>query len=75
MQRTGNKPKWAAVREDYSKASLMHHLQDKPGMLRSVFQVLRPGGRLAIYGLCPQESHRRQVKRRLTKRGCNIFRH
>ena len=56
MQRTGNKPKWAAVREDYSKASLMHHLQDKPGMLRSVFQVLRPGGRLAIYGLCPQES-------------------
>jgi hypothetical protein len=48
-----NKPKWAAVREDYSKASLMHHLQDKPGMLRSVFQVLRPGGRLAIYGLCP----------------------
>jgi hypothetical protein len=33
----------------------MHHLQDKPGMLRSVFQVLRPGGRLAN-GLCPQES-------------------
>lgn len=34
----------------------LHHVQDKPGMLRAVLQVLRPGGRLVLYSLCPQES-------------------
>jgi ubiquinone/menaquinone biosynthesis C-methylase UbiE len=32
-----------------------HHVRDKPGMLEAVFQALRPGGRLVVYGLCPQE--------------------
>jgi len=32
-----------------------HHLRDKAGMLREVFNVLRPGGRFAMRNLCPQE--------------------
>jgi ubiquinone/menaquinone biosynthesis C-methylase UbiE len=34
----------------------LHHVQDKAGMLHSVFRVLRPDGRLVILSLCPQES-------------------
>jgi len=34
----------------------LHHVRDKAGMLGSVFRVLRPGGRLMILTLCPQES-------------------
>jgi ubiquinone/menaquinone biosynthesis C-methylase UbiE len=34
-----------------------HHLEDKAGMLRAVFQVLRPGGRFSVRNMCPQESH------------------
>lgn len=34
----------------------LHHVRDKACMLGSVFRVLRPGGRLVIYSLCPQES-------------------
>jgi ubiquinone/menaquinone biosynthesis C-methylase UbiE len=34
----------------------LHHVQDKAGMLQSVFRVLRPGGRVAILSLCPQDS-------------------
>src|SRR5262249_17495053 len=33
----------------------LHHIQDKVGMLRAVFQVLRRGGRLVLRNLCPQE--------------------
>ncbi len=33
----------------------LHHIQDKGGMLRAVFQVLRRGGRLVLRNLCPQE--------------------
>jgi ubiquinone/menaquinone biosynthesis C-methylase UbiE len=33
----------------------LHHIQDKAGMLRAVFQVLRRGGRLVLRNLCPQE--------------------
>ncbi len=33
-----------------------HHLPDKAGMLRTVFQVLRPGGRFVMRNLCPQEN-------------------
>jgi ubiquinone/menaquinone biosynthesis C-methylase UbiE len=32
-----------------------HHVPDKAGMLRAVYEVLRPNGRLAIHNLCPQE--------------------
>ena len=32
-----------------------HHLPDKGGMLRAVFNTLRHGGRLVIRNLCPQE--------------------
>jgi ubiquinone/menaquinone biosynthesis C-methylase UbiE len=34
----------------------LHHVQDKAGMLQALFQALRPGGRLVIYSLCPQDS-------------------
>jgi SAM-dependent methyltransferase len=32
------------------------HIQDKVGMLREAFRVLRPGARFAFRNLCPQES-------------------
>jgi len=33
----------------------LHHIQDKAGMLRAVFRVLRCGGRVVLRNLCPQE--------------------
>ncbi len=33
----------------------LHHVQDKAGMLQALFQALRPGGRLVVYSLCPQD--------------------
>jgi len=33
-----------------------HHIDDKAGMLRAVFQVLRPGGQFVLRNMCPQES-------------------
>jgi ubiquinone/menaquinone biosynthesis C-methylase UbiE len=33
----------------------LHHIQDKAGMLRAVFRVLRRGGRLVLCNLYPQE--------------------
>jgi len=33
----------------------LHHIQDKAGMLRAVFQVIRRRGRLVLRNLCPQE--------------------
>jgi ubiquinone/menaquinone biosynthesis C-methylase UbiE len=33
-----------------------HHIEDKAGMLRAVFRVLRPGGRFTLRNMCPQES-------------------
>jgi ubiquinone/menaquinone biosynthesis C-methylase UbiE len=32
-----------------------HHVQDKEGMLREVFRVLRPGGRFVLSNICPQD--------------------
>jgi ubiquinone/menaquinone biosynthesis C-methylase UbiE len=32
-----------------------HHLRDKAAMLRGALRVLRAGGRLVVYNLCPQE--------------------
>jgi SAM-dependent methyltransferase len=34
---------------------VLHHMQDKAGMLRAVSRVLRLGGRLVLRNLCPQE--------------------
>jgi ubiquinone/menaquinone biosynthesis C-methylase UbiE len=34
----------------------LHHVQDKAAMLQSAFRILRTGGRLVIFSLCPQES-------------------
>jgi ubiquinone/menaquinone biosynthesis C-methylase UbiE len=34
----------------------LHHVQDKTGMLRESFRVLRAGGRLVLHSLCPKES-------------------
>ena len=33
----------------------LHHIQDKSGMLRETFRVLRHGGRFAVRNLCPQD--------------------
>jgi ubiquinone/menaquinone biosynthesis C-methylase UbiE len=33
-----------------------HHFRDKPGMLHEVLRVLRPGGRFAMYNMCPYNS-------------------
>jgi len=33
-----------------------HHVEDKTGMLRAVFQILRPGARFVLRNMCPQES-------------------
>jgi ubiquinone/menaquinone biosynthesis C-methylase UbiE len=35
---------------------VFHHVRDKRGMLHEAFRVLRPGGRLVVHSLCPQES-------------------
>jgi len=32
-----------------------HHFRDKAGMVREGWRVLRPGGRLSLYNLCPHE--------------------
>jgi ubiquinone/menaquinone biosynthesis C-methylase UbiE len=32
-----------------------HHMRDKAGMVREARRVLRAGGRLAIFNMCPQE--------------------
>ena len=32
-----------------------HHFQDKAGVLRDAFRVIRAGGRLVIYNLCPHD--------------------
>ena len=32
----------------------LHHIQDKGGMLRAVFQILRRRGRLVLRNLCPE---------------------
>lgn len=34
----------------------LHHINDKAGMLREVFRVLRRGGRLVVRNVCPQDS-------------------
>jgi len=33
----------------------LHHIQDKVGMLRETFRVLRIGGRMILRNLCPQD--------------------
>ena len=33
-----------------------HHIDDKAGMLREVFCVLRPGGKFVLHNSCPQQS-------------------
>ena len=33
----------------------LHHIQDKAGMLRAVWRVLRRRGRVILHNLCPQE--------------------
>jgi ubiquinone/menaquinone biosynthesis C-methylase UbiE len=34
----------------------LHHFRDKAGMAREAFRVLRTGGRLAIFNMCPHDS-------------------
>src|ERR1700759_1489983 len=34
----------------------LHHFRDKAGMVREAFRVLRTGGRLAIFNMCPHDS-------------------
>jgi len=33
----------------------LHHIQDKAGMVRETFRVLRRGGRFVVRNICPQE--------------------
>jgi ubiquinone/menaquinone biosynthesis C-methylase UbiE len=33
-----------------------HHIDDKAGMLRAIFGVLRPGGKFVLHNSCPQQS-------------------
>ena len=34
----------------------LHHFRDKAGMVHEAFRVLRTGGRLAIFDMCPHDS-------------------
>ena len=34
----------------------LHHFRDKAGMVREAFRVLRTGGGLAIFHMCPHDS-------------------
>src|SRR5262249_11785527 len=34
----------------------LHHFRDKAGMVREAFRVLRTGGRLVIFNMCPHNS-------------------
>ena len=34
----------------------LHHFRDKAGMVHEAFRVLRTGGRLAIFNMCPHDS-------------------
>jgi len=34
----------------------LHHFRNKAGMVREAFRVLRTGGRLAIFNMCPHDS-------------------
>jgi SAM-dependent methyltransferase len=48
---------FAAGRFDFVCSQFaFHHVEDKAGMLRAVFRVLRPGGRFVLRNMCPQES-------------------
>jgi ubiquinone/menaquinone biosynthesis C-methylase UbiE len=35
---------------------VLHHIDEKAGMLRAVFSLLRPGGRFILHNMCPEES-------------------
>lgn len=57
VQADGAKLPFRAASFDFvSCQHVFHHVRDKTAMVREVFHVLRPGGRLVIHGLCPQES-------------------
>jgi ubiquinone/menaquinone biosynthesis C-methylase UbiE len=48
---------FAALSFDFISCQFaFHHFQDKVGMLREAFRVLRPDGRYILRNLCPQES-------------------
>jgi ubiquinone/menaquinone biosynthesis C-methylase UbiE len=46
----------AGSRFDYISCQFaFHHFPDKSGMLSEAFRLLRPGGRLVLHNLCPEE--------------------
>jgi ubiquinone/menaquinone biosynthesis C-methylase UbiE len=52
----GAAPPFAARSFDFVYSQFtFHHVEDKAGMLRAVFALLRPSGRFVLHNLCPQE--------------------
>ena len=56
IQADGARPPFAGQTFDFvSNQFSFHHVRDKPGLIRSVLRILRPGGQFVMTNICPRE--------------------